>query len=322
MTRELLLLRHGKADLNLGVEDFKRALKDKGKRAAQRVGVWLATHDMVPETIISSPAERALTTAEKCSKAMGRFAGHIVQERKIYQAEMDDLLEVLRKLPADLKRVMLVGHNPGLEKLLVALAGDDIAPEKNGKLLPTAALAILEIEGDWSALKPGKARLQSIIRAATLPDKFPWPLQESREYRDRPAYYYNQSSVIPYRLRDGELEIMIVRSSQKKHWVVPKGIHEPGLTAQESAAREALEEAGVEGHVDPEPVGNYRYEKWGGICVVDVFTMEVRHIIPESEWEESHRTRQWVTAQEAASLLRQAELGPMVMALARLKSAH
>ena len=315
MVRELLLLRHGKSDWNTDNNDFDRPLQDRGKRGAQRIGVWLATNDLVPDYVISSPAERALVTAEKCCKAMGQGSGNIVQQQKIYLADADDLLEVLRQIPTEASRVLLVGHNPGLEELLLSLTGGEVEPAEDGKLLPTATLAILETDEDWSDLKQNSARMVKLIRPSTLPKKFPWPLLEGKETRDRPAYYYNQSSVIPYRLRDGKAEVLIVRSSKKKHWVVPKGIHEPGLSAQQSAAKEALEEAGVEGKVAKKAVGNYRYQKWGATCIVEVYALEVSRVIPESEWQESHRTRQWVSPKQAASLVRQAELGPMILAL-------
>jgi len=168
---------------------------------------------------------------------------------------------------------------------------------------------------DWQGLHAGSAELLSITRPGELPKKFPFPFPDGPERRDRPAYYYTQSSVIPYRLQDGRPEILIVSSSQRKHWVVPKGIRDPGLTLQESAAKEAKEEAGVEGQVAEEPLGSYRYEKWGAICTVEVFPMEVTHIIPEEEWEERHRGREWVTPEAAQKRLRQAELKPLVAAL-------
>jgi len=321
MVRELLLLRHGKSDWDTDDDDFNRPLKNRGKRGAQRIGVWLASNDMMPDYVVSSPAKRALVTAEKCCKAMEQGADNIVQEDKIYHADVDDLFDVLRQLPTQASRVLLVGHNPGLEELLLSLSEGPVEPADNGKLLPTAALAILEIDKQWSDLKPGDAYLRRIIYPSTLPKKFPWPLLEGREERDRPAYYYHQSSVIPYRIRDAEPEIMIVRSSKNKHWVVPKGIHEPGLTSQQSAAKEALEEAGVEGKVDDRAVGSYSYQKWGASCNVTVYALAVSHVIPENEWQESHRTRQWVSPEQAASMLRQKELSPMIMALIQGKAA-
>ncbi len=315
MTRELLLLRHGKSDWSVGVDDYHRPLKDRGKRGAQRIGVWLAQQRMVPDLIVTSPAERALVTAQKACKAMGYGDQGIHKDKRIYAAGLDDLLEVLGDCPQDASRVMLVGHNPGMEELLAWLAGDTVAVPEDGKLMPTATLARLLMPADWQALTEGCARLDTIIRPNTLPEKFPYPGPDGKELRDRPAYYYTQSSVIPYRLRDGKPEILVIASSKKHHLVVPKGIKDPGLSPQESAAREALEEAGVEGEVADTALGSYICEKWGATCTVAVYPMKVTRLIPEDEWEERHRGRQWVSPEKAARELKQKELRPLVKKL-------
>jgi len=310
MTRELLLLRHGKAEKFEQGSDFERPISDPGKRGAQRMATWIWRNDLVPDHVISSPAACALETARKACKAMGMGVQGIVEDQRIYQATTDDLLRVLGEIPQTARRVLFVGHNPGLKKLLSYLDG-----ENDGRL-PKAALAQLELSTNWSELAPGCARRIVRIRPGDLPQKFPFPGPHDSDLRDRPAYYYSQSSVIPWRLQDGEPQIMVILSSKKKHWVVPKGIKEPGMTPQESAAEEALEEAGVEGVVDVEPLGSYVYEKWGAATTCHVYPMEVIRQLPDDEWEESHRERTWVTPQQAAAQLKQPELGPMVEALA------
>jgi phosphohistidine phosphatase len=322
MTRELLILRHGKSDWGAGTDDFHRPLKDRGKRAAQRVGTWLLQQGLLPDHVVSSPAERALVTAEKAVKAMGMNARAIQLEPAIYEGTTGELLQVLAGCPDSAQRVMLVGHNPGLEELLIYLVQESIAYPADGKLLPTATLARMAIPDGWQGLHAGSAELLSVTRPGELPKKFPFPFPDGPERRDRPAYYYTQSSVIPYRLQDGRPEILIISSSQRKHWVVPKGIKEPGLTPQESAAREAWEEAGIEGRVAEDALGSYRCEKWGAVCTVEVYPMEVERLVPEEEWEERHRGREWVAPELARRRLRQAELKPLITALvSRLKSA-
>lgn len=314
MTRELLLLRHGKSDWSADVDDYHRPLKDRGKRGAQRIGVWLAQQKMVPDLIVTSPAERALVTAQKACKAMGNGAAGIQLDRRIYEAVVDDLLAVLGDCPQDAGRVMLVGHNPGLEHLLHWLAST--TPETDdGKLLPTATLARLQMPADWGVLVAGCARLDAITRPGTLPKKFPYPAPDGKEQRDRPAYYYTQSSVIPYRVRDGKPEILVIASSKKHHLVVPKGIKDPGLSPRESAAKEALEEAGIEGEVADTALGSYTCEKWGATCTVSVYPMKVTRLIAEQDWEESHRGREWVSPEKAARELKQRELAPLVKQL-------
>lgn len=322
MSRELLILRHGKADKHVRCDDFDRPLHDKGKRAAQRAGVWVAQKDLTPDYIISSPAERALVSAQKTSKSMGRYSGEIRPDERLYNANLHSLLEVLGECPDFSTRVLLVGHNPGLEDLLNHLVGGEIPHAKNGKLLPAGSLARLAMPTHWADLAVGCARLMELVWPGQLPEKFPFPDHCGTELRDRPAYYYTQSSVIPYRVHKGEPEILVILSSQKKHFVVPKGIKEPALSPQDSAAKEAWEEAGAEGRVLDSAIGSYDYDKWGARCHVDVYAMEVTKLVPENEWEERHRGREWVSPEEAARRLKQADLGPMVLALAeKLRAA-
>lgn len=118
--------------------------------------------------------------------------------------------------------------------------------------------------------------------------------------------YIEQSGVIPYRLEQGKIEILLVSSRKKKRWVIPKGIVEPDLTPQDSAAKEALEEGGILGEVLPESIGTYTYEKWGGVCRVVVFLLKVTSL--EANWLENYRERQWFSLPEARKRLDEAEL--------------
>jgi len=118
--------------------------------------------------------------------------------------------------------------------------------------------------------------------------------------------YIEQSGVIPYRLEQGKIEILLVSSRKSKRWVIPKGIVEPDLTPQDSAAKEALEEGGILGEVLPESVGTYTYEKWGGVCRVVVFLLKVTSL--EANWLENYRERQWFSLPEARKRLDEAEL--------------
>ncbi|MBN1344076.1 MAG: NUDIX hydrolase [Phycisphaerae bacterium] len=113
-----------------------------------------------------------------------------------------------------------------------------------------------------------------------------------------PDPIYPQSGVIPFRRKGDRLEILLITSWSGKRWIVPKGLIEPDMTPAQSAAQEALEEAGVEGTVSAQPIGRYRYEKWGGTCIVDLFLMEVRAV--HETWDEADvRRREWVSLEEA-----------------------
>jgi phosphohistidine phosphatase len=103
-------------------------------------------------------------------------------------------------------------------------------------------------------------------------------------------------------MRGGDLEVLIITSRKGSRWVLPKGIVEPGMTAAASAAKEAMEEAGVEGRVVAQSLGKYGYRKWGGTCEVEVFPMEVT--TQRTEWPEStFRRREWVSLEEAVKRL-------------------
>ncbi len=312
MNRELLLLRHGKSDWSVNVNDLQRPLRDRGKLNAQRIGTWLAKQNMIPDLIITSPAKRAMATAQNATKAMGLAVRLIVSDTRIYEAGPEELLAVLQSCPVLAKRVLMVGHNPGLDELLVYLADSPVPVTANGKLMTTATLARLQMPDDWSSLQPCTAKLVDLIRPTTLPRQFPFPLTESTELRDRPAYYYRQASVIPYRLVNLQPQILLIRSRKAKHWAVPKGIIEPGLSPQQSAVQEALEEAGIEGVIEAQQIGAYEYTKWGGTCRVQVYPMRVTRVLSDTEWHKNRREITWMPPDTAAKNIKRRELKKMI----------
>ena len=121
-----------------------------------------------------------------------------------------------------------------------------------------------------------------------------------------PEHFYTQSAVLPYRILEGRVQILLVSSRRKKRWVLPKGVVEPGLSAVDSAVKEAWEEAGLEGLAASQTVGTYRYEKWGGVCTVQVFPLQVERL--SESWPESTRDRRWFASEEAARRVREPEL--------------
>ncbi len=169
MIRELMLLRHGKSDWSISASDIARPLTERGKHDAKRLGVWLHAHGLVPDYIITSTAKRAWGTARRAAEKMGLDRDVIVQNERIYAAGISALMTVLRDCPDSAKRVMLVGHNPGLEDLSKNLASDKIEIPADGKIMPTATLARFTIAGDWADLKAGCASLESITRPSDLP---------------------------------------------------------------------------------------------------------------------------------------------------------
>jgi phosphohistidine phosphatase len=315
MNKELLILRHGKSSWDVECDDFDRPLVERGKRGAESVGVWLQQQNLLPDFILSSPAARAIDTARRCCKAMGINERHIYQEPDIYEANAATLKAILNECPRQAQRVMLVGHNPGLEHLLLDLVHLPIAQEEEDNLLPTATLAYLTLTEHWSQVHSGCGQLNIITCAASLPQGFPFVTLTGTELRPRPAYYYNQSGVIPYRIEDGQLQILMISVGTKEKWAFPKGVIEPGLSPQLSAAKEAWEEAGLRGIVADQTLGRYDKEKWEGLCSIDVFPMQVTETVDTHEWEESHRQREWFTPKEAIEQVSSAALAKMIKRL-------
>ncbi len=129
-----------------------------------------------------------------------------------------------------------------------------------------------------------------------------------------PDWIYRQSAVLPYRQRGDVLEVLLITSRKGRHWVLPKGIIEPGLTSPGSAVKEASEEAGVEGDVSAGCMGRYLYGKWGGTCEVEVFPMMVTAEL--EKWPESGiRRRKWMPVKKAAKQVSVDELKRIIRRL-------
>lgn len=132
--KTLLLLRHGKSSWdNIYLSDYERPLKERGRRDARRMGRLLRQMALAPDLIVTSSAERALATAERTALACD-FEGEIRPTRELYHADPETYLAVLAELPDEFERVLVVGHNPGLENLVEDLIGE-------WRRMPTAALA-------------------------------------------------------------------------------------------------------------------------------------------------------------------------------------
>jgi phosphohistidine phosphatase len=169
MNRELWLLRHAKSDWDVDVPDLQRPLKKRGRKAAQKIGVWMKQQEIIPDWIISSPAERALATIARVCEELEMGMDSVYRDERVYAASVDSLLTVLSECPKESKRVLLVGHNPELERILIEMVGIDNLPYKK-KLMPTATLAGMSMPDDWSRLQQGCARLMEITYAKSLLD--------------------------------------------------------------------------------------------------------------------------------------------------------
>jgi len=136
-----------------------------------------------------------------------------------------------------------------------------------------------------------------------------------KPHRGRPPRT-DQCAALPFRIRGGEHEVLLVTSRETGRWVLPKGWTEPDAGAARQAAAEAYEEAGALGAIGETPLGHYSYAKrlpGGAIrtCQVQVFPLNVERLL--EDWPEKHqRERRWFSPEEAATLVAEAELGALM----------
>ena len=155
--KTLFLIRHAKSSWDDPAQsDRDRPLNDRGKRDAVKMGERLAKRRVKPDLILSSPAVRALATAEIFAKKLDYKRRNIAVNERLYAAEANDLLDVINKLDDQLERVMLIGHNPELTELAHRLSS-------NITHMPTCAVAEFAFDAkSWSRIgkeKPAKVAL-------------------------------------------------------------------------------------------------------------------------------------------------------------------
>jgi phosphohistidine phosphatase len=155
MTKTLYLMRHAKSswgDMTLG--DFDRPLNERGQRDAPEMGRRLKKRDVKPEIILCSPARRTHQTVERLIRELGGTMKAVQFDDRIYEADPETLLELIRSLPDTCSSAMLIGHNPSMGWLVNHLS--DVRIEK----MPTCAVATLELPSpNWKNTGTETARL-------------------------------------------------------------------------------------------------------------------------------------------------------------------
>lgn len=148
----LVVLRHAKSAWPDGVDDEDRPLAARGRRDARAAGRWLREHVAV-DLVVCSPALRTRQTWEHVQAELGGAPEFRLDER-IYDASLDDLVDVVRGLPSAAGTVLLVGHNPGLTELVHELSGA-------GFEMKTSSIAVLRGDGDWADVSLGLVTSQT-----------------------------------------------------------------------------------------------------------------------------------------------------------------
>ena len=164
--RQLLIMRHGKANWEMKIDDLQRPMTERGEQEARNIGQWLKDQPLLPDMILSSTASRALATSQYIADIIG--TAEIKQDARIYNASLPQLRVVLSEIPAEYKRPMIVGHNPGFEDLLLHLAEVGENFYKEGSLMTTGTVAVLNMPDEWQQLDRQCAQLMDIIRGGSL----------------------------------------------------------------------------------------------------------------------------------------------------------
>lgn len=169
--RRLLLFRHAKAESAApGAADRDRGLIERGRKEAARIGGYMASHHLVPDRVLISPAARCQETWKHAARAMKPAPGAMSVE-KLYDATPHAILAVIKDAPAAAHTLLVCGHNPGMHELALMLiaSGDIEARERLREKLPTSGLVIIEFAfDDWARLHPQSGRLERFVSPKSL----------------------------------------------------------------------------------------------------------------------------------------------------------
>ncbi len=169
--KNLHLLRHAKSSWDDPVErDFDRPLNGRGHRAARRMGEWLLAERLHFDRILASPALRIRQTIEGIEAGLGQRLP-VEPDKRIYMASAASLFDIVRECPDAVADLLVIGHNPGLEDLLLIATEGDTSPLRREAELkyPTATFASIAIGIDhWAELPEGGAKLVRFVRPRDL----------------------------------------------------------------------------------------------------------------------------------------------------------
>jgi phosphohistidine phosphatase len=164
----LMLLRHAKSAWPDGVDDHDRPLAPRGQKAAPAMGAYMAREGLVPGRVIVSTALRTRQTWSRVQAYVAKDAdaGYLGD---IYEASAERIADVIRSQTSRCTTLLVIGHNPGLQDLAVALIRDGEDTGNLARKFPTAGLAVIDFsEADWSGLTPKSGRLERFVTPRSL----------------------------------------------------------------------------------------------------------------------------------------------------------
>jgi phosphohistidine phosphatase len=158
-TRRLVVVRHAKSAWPVGVPDSARPLGPRGERDAPRMGLRIRELVGTVDVVVISPTRRTEQTWQLMGPALGH-TGPVRTDPRIYQGWGSHMIDLVRELPDDVSTAMLLGHEPGVSELVLALAGTGEQRDRIAQKFPTCAVAVLGMSLPWSQVDHGCASLE------------------------------------------------------------------------------------------------------------------------------------------------------------------
>lgn len=151
--KKIYFMRHGKAEDGLGKSDFERKLVDKGRKKTAKVAQFLKSKSVKPERVLVSMSQRTIETAAIISKYLVIDSSLVTEEKSLYLASTNSILDVIYCVNDNVDEIMVLGHNPGLSSIATYLCKDEI------DWMPTSSVVGIEFNIDrWNEInaQPGK----------------------------------------------------------------------------------------------------------------------------------------------------------------------
>lgn len=166
---QLIIMRHAKSDWREEDKpDFDRPLTARGRKAAKQIGRWLKQQQFGIDQILCSPALRAKQTGQLVLEQLKLPQKSMLYDSRIYEASLSDLIALIHQYGEDIHTLLFIGHNPGLDQLLCHLSNAPPPINQSGKLLTTAAVAVLDFDTVPISAKAHQAQLQYLVRPKEL----------------------------------------------------------------------------------------------------------------------------------------------------------
>ena len=182
--KDLFILRHAKSSWSAPfLNDFDRPLNKRGKQACVDIGQWLHKQNITPELVVCSPAKRAKDTWKRVKKEQMAY-GKNKFVASLYLASPSELLNVIKKVPAKISSLMLIGHNPGMHQLILQLVNTKALNSEQTQDLqriihkfPTAGFAHIQFNvSDWVDVAPLTGKLYRMMMPSLLATQGEQPL--------------------------------------------------------------------------------------------------------------------------------------------------